>query len=149
MEALTIGQLARQAAVGVETIRFYEREGLLAEPERRPSGYRQYPAEVVRRVRFIRHAKELGFTLKEIQELLELRVDPVSSCADVRRHARAKIADIGAHRITRAHEVGRFFSDIRKEKTNDKEENHRGVYRGLHRLPGDHRPREPCRLPVV
>ena len=98
MEALTIGQVAKQAGVGVETIRFYEREGLLAEPERRPSGYRQYPAEVVRRVRFIRHAKDLGFALKEVQELLELRVDPVSTCADVREHARAKIADI-AERI--------------------------------------------------
>jgi len=94
MEALTIGQLAKQAGVGVETIRFYEREGLLAEPERRRSGYRQYPREVVRRVRFIRHAKELGFTLKEIQELLDLRVDPRSSCADVRTRAASKIADI-------------------------------------------------------
>jgi MerR family mercuric resistance operon transcriptional regulator len=99
MEVLTIGQLAREAGVGVETIRFYEREGLLAEPERRPSGYRQYPAAAVRRVRFIRQAKELGFALKEIQELLELRVDPVSTCADVRQHARAKIADI-ERRIT-------------------------------------------------
>lgn len=94
MEALTIGQLAKRAGVGVETIRFYEREGLLVEPERRPSGYRQYTPEVVRRVRFIRHAKDLGFALREIQELLELRVDPVSTCADVRQHARAKIADI-------------------------------------------------------
>lgn len=94
MEPVTIGQLARQAGVGVETIRFYERQGLLARPERRPSGYRQYSADVVRRVRFIRHAKDLGFTLKEIQELLELRVDPGSTCADVRRHARAKVADI-------------------------------------------------------
>lgn len=94
MAALTIGQLARHAGVGVETIRFYEREGLLAEPERKPSGYRQYPRDVVRRVRFIRHAKELGFTLKEIQELLELRVDPQSSCADVRDRAASKIADI-------------------------------------------------------
>lgn len=85
MEALTIGQLARHAGVGVETIRFYEREGLLAEPERRPSGYRQYPAEVVRRVRFIRHAKELGFTLREIQGLLELSVG-----LELRRRAPAR-----------------------------------------------------------
>jgi MerR family transcriptional regulator, copper efflux regulator len=96
MEALTIGQLAKQAGVGVETIRFYEREGLIARPERRPSGYRQYTPDAVRRVRFIRHAKELGFALKEVQELLELRVDPVSSCAHVREHAQAKIADIEA-----------------------------------------------------
>ena len=94
MDPLTIGQLAKHAGVGVETIRFYEREGLLSQPERRSSGYRQYSPEAVRRVRFIRHAKELGFTLKEIQELLELRVDPHSSCADVRRRAGDKIADI-------------------------------------------------------
>ncbi len=95
MDALTIGQLAKRAGVGVETLRFYEREGLIAVPRRAPSsGYRQYPPEAVRRVRFIRHAKELGFTLKEIGELLRLRVDPDSTCADVRRQAQAKIADI-------------------------------------------------------
>lgn len=97
MKALTIGQVAKRAGVGVETIRFYEREGLIAEPERRPSsGYRQYGPQAVRRVRFIRHAKDLGFTLKEIQELLELRVDPHSTCADVRKQTRDKIADIEA-----------------------------------------------------
>ena len=95
MESLTIGQVAKRAGVGVETIRFYEREGLIAEPERRPaSRYRQYPPQAVRRVRFIRHAKELGFTLKEIQELLELRVNPGSTCADVRKRAQEKVADI-------------------------------------------------------
>lgn len=91
---LTIGQLARHAGVGVETIRFYEREGLIAEPERRASGYRQYSKDAVRRVQFIRRAKDLGFTLKEIQELLELRVDPDCGCADVREQARAKVRDI-------------------------------------------------------
>lgn len=92
---LTIGQLARAAGVGVETLRFYERQGLVPEPERSPSsGYRRYSPQTVRRVRFIRHAKELGFTLKEIQELLELRVDPGSTCADVRRRAEDKLAGI-------------------------------------------------------
>ncbi|MCA8978978.1 MAG: MerR family DNA-binding protein [Planctomycetes bacterium] len=94
MDALTIGQVAKQAGVGVETVRFYEREGLIAEPDRRPSGYRQYPPDAVQRIRFIRHAKELGFSLKEISELLSLRVDPDSTCADVRQRARDKIADI-------------------------------------------------------
>lgn len=95
METLTIGQVAKRAGVGIETIRFYEREGLIAEPERRPSsGYRQYPPKAVRRVLFIRHAKDLGFTLKEIQELLQLRVDPDSTCADVRKQTKDKIADI-------------------------------------------------------
>jgi Hg(II)-responsive transcriptional regulator len=91
---LTIGELASRAGVGVETIRFYERRGLLAEPERGRSGYRQYSLAAVQRVRFIRQAKELGFTLKEIHELLELGVDPRSSCADVRERAQAKIAEI-------------------------------------------------------
>jgi MerR family mercuric resistance operon transcriptional regulator len=96
MQTLTIGRLAIQSGVAVETIRFYERQGLIARPERRPSGYRQYPPAAVGRLRFIRHAKALGFTLKEIQELLELRVDPRSTCADVRSRARAKIADMEA-----------------------------------------------------
>jgi MerR family mercuric resistance operon transcriptional regulator len=96
VETLTIGAIAKAAEVGVETIRFYEREGLIEEPPRRPSGYRQYPPDTIRRVRFIRRAKDLGFTLKEIGELLSLRVDPTTTCADVRKVARAKVADVGA-----------------------------------------------------
>lgn len=92
--ALTIGKLASAVGVGVETIRFYEREGLLPKPPRERSGYRQYPAEAVARVRFIRRAKDLGFTLKEITELLELRIDPDKSCGDVRALAKAKIVDV-------------------------------------------------------
>lgn len=94
MGSLTIGQVARQAGVGVETIRFYEREGLIAEPARRESGYRQYGPEAVTRIRFVRHARDLGFSLKEIRELLELRVHPESSCADVRARVRSKIEDV-------------------------------------------------------
>jgi len=94
MTSLSTGQLAKAADVGVETIRFYEREGLLPEPPRRASGYRQYPSAAVARIRFIRRAKELGFTLKEIAELLDLRVDPDKSCADVRALARTKLADV-------------------------------------------------------
>ncbi len=77
-------------------MRFYERQGLLAEPERRASGYRQYDGEAVSVLRFIRRAKELGFTLKEIKALLELRLDATASRAEVRRQARAKVADIEA-----------------------------------------------------
>ncbi|MCZ6807978.1 MAG: MerR family DNA-binding protein [Deltaproteobacteria bacterium] len=91
---LTIGQVAKQAGVGVETIRFYERRGLIAEPKRRASGYRQYALDAVRRIRFIRRAKELGFTLEEISDLLSLRVDPNSTSSDVRKRARDKITDI-------------------------------------------------------
>ena len=93
---LTIGNVARLAGVGVETVRFYEREGLLAEPERRQSGYRQYGDEVVQRLRFIRRAKELGFSLAEIRDLLSLRDDPQATAGDVRGRAEAKIAEIEA-----------------------------------------------------
>src|SRR5262249_21537463 len=72
----------------------YEREGLLQEPSRKESGYRQYPGDVVTRLRFIRRAKELGFTLKEIKELLALRVDPSTTCREVKEQAEAKIAHI-------------------------------------------------------
>ena len=94
MSSLTIGQLAKRADVGVETVRFYERKGLLAEPDRRPSGYRQYDVGIVDRLRFIKRAKELGFTLNEIKELLSLRIDPTTTCADVKSRAEAKIDDI-------------------------------------------------------
>lgn len=94
MESLTIGKIARFAEVGVETIRFYEREGLIIEPPRRDSGYRQYPKETVFRIRFIRRAKQLGFSLREIKELLSLRINPRTSCEEVREHTKGKIAEI-------------------------------------------------------
>lgn len=93
---MTIGLVARRAGVGVETVRFYERQGLIKEPERRMSGYREYDEEVVSRLGFIRRGKELGFTLKKIKELLSLRRDPSTPAADVKRRAGAKIADIEA-----------------------------------------------------
>jgi MerR family copper efflux transcriptional regulator len=96
MQPLTIGQVARRAGVGVETVRFYEREGLLEEPYRQASGYRQYDEDVVARLRFIRRAKGPGFSLKEIAELFALRDDPDATRADVRRRAEAKVADIEA-----------------------------------------------------
>jgi MerR family mercuric resistance operon transcriptional regulator len=95
---LTIGRIARGAGTGVETIRFYERQGLIAKPGRTSSGYRMYPPDAMRRLRFIRHAKELGFSLREIKELLSLRVTAGKSCGDVRQRARQKITEID-HRI--------------------------------------------------
>lgn len=91
---LTIGQVARQAGVGVETVRFYERRGLVDVPPRKVSGYRQYPPEVVDRLRFIRRAKELGFTLVEVRELLTLRENDNSGCQEAKGRAEAKIAEI-------------------------------------------------------
>jgi len=93
---LTIGVVAQRAGIGVETVRFYERQGLIEEPPRRLSGYREYSVEVVARLQFVRRAKELGFTLQEIKELLALRHDPAVPAADVKKRAEAKIAAIEA-----------------------------------------------------
>jgi MerR family mercuric resistance operon transcriptional regulator len=94
MNMLSIGQIARQAGVGVETVRFYEREGLLEEPARRASGYRQYAQDTVTQIRFIKRAQHLGFSLKEIAELLALRVDGKTSCDQVKERAAAKLAEV-------------------------------------------------------
>jgi len=92
--ALTIGQVAKHSGLGLETLRFYERKGLIEEPPRTDSGYRQYPEDVVGRIRFIKRTKELGFSLKEISELLSLRVDPGTTCADVRKQTELKLTDV-------------------------------------------------------
>lgn len=94
MGSLTIGQLADQTGVSVETVRFYERRGLIEDPPRRPSGYRQYPLATVERISFIRRAKELGFSLDEIGELLRLRSRPAGNREEVWAKTRAKIVDI-------------------------------------------------------
>lgn len=92
---LTIGRVAGQAGVNVETIRFYERKGLIDQPEKPVfGGYRSYPQTTVRRVKFIRAAQGIGFSLGEIVELLSLRADPASQCRDVRERARAKLAEV-------------------------------------------------------
>src|SRR5712692_2572047 len=94
MGSLTIGALAKRAGVGVETVRFYERRGLVRRPARPGMGYRSYPEEAVGRIRFIRNAQGLGFTLQEVKELLALRVTAGTSCAAVRARAAAKVADV-------------------------------------------------------
>lgn len=90
---LTIGKVASRADVNIETIRYYERRGLLAEPPRTASGYRQYSAEAVDRLRFIKRAQELGFSLEEIRDLLELRLHRASAeaCETVASRTREKI----------------------------------------------------------
>lgn len=92
---MTIGELARKAGVNVQTVRYYEREGLLPAAHRWPdSGYRDFDAEALQRLRFIRSAKGFGFTLREIKELLEMRILPGESCAEVRDLIGAKLADL-------------------------------------------------------
>lgn len=94
MEVFSIGQVARLSGVGVETVRFYEREGLLEKPVRRISGYRQYAEEVVKQIRFIKRTQQLGFSLKEIRELLTLRVDTETSCEQVKERTTAKLTEV-------------------------------------------------------
>lgn len=104
MRALTIGKAAREAEVGVETIRFYEREGLIEQPPKPHMGVRHYSSETVARIRFIREAQQLGFTLREIRELLALRADPAADCADVREQAAIKLQEV-QHKIERLREI--------------------------------------------
>lgn len=96
MESLSIGALAAQTDVGIDTIRYYERRRLIAAPPRRASGYRAYPAETVQRLRFIRRAKTLGFTLEEISELLTLSQQRTRGVKGVKTAAQAKLARVEA-----------------------------------------------------
>lgn len=91
---MTIGELAKACGVGVETIRYYERRGLIPDPRPGKKGYREFSDRDVRRVQFIKQSQGLGFTLKEISELLALRISPDTTCDDVRELAEVKLEDI-------------------------------------------------------
>lgn len=93
---MRIAELARESGVGIQTVRYYERRGLLRDPRRRGTGYREYDARALDRLRFIRRAQELGFTLSEIEELLALRVSRRTTAAAVKARAEQKIAEIEA-----------------------------------------------------
>jgi Hg(II)-responsive transcriptional regulator len=91
---MKIGQLAKQAGVAIDTVRYYERQGLLPPPERQESGYRNYATDDVRRLRFIRRAKELGFTLEEIGGLLELSSRRHEDMAELKQAAQLRLGRI-------------------------------------------------------
>ena len=91
---MKIGEVAKAAGVGIDAVRFYEREGLLPEPARRPSGYREYSPDAVTDLSFIKRAKELGFSLKEISELLLINRAPNATARDVKKLAEEKLADL-------------------------------------------------------
>ena len=93
MSALTIGTAAREAGVNVETVRFYERRGLIERPLK-GEGYRAYTSEQIARIRFIKEAQQIGFSLSEIGDLLALRADPAADCSEVRRQAVAKLDEV-------------------------------------------------------
>ena len=94
MNGLIVSEVAKQAGVNVETLRFYERRKVLPTPPRTDANYRIYSEETVRRLRFIKRAQDLGFSLREIQELLSLRASPRAKCATIYTQAQEKIQDI-------------------------------------------------------
>lgn len=95
MRNLTIGKAAQAAGVGIETVRFYERSGVIERPPK-GAGFRTYSPETIARIRFVRQAQQIGFSLREAQELLALRADPNADCADMLAQARHKIAAVDA-----------------------------------------------------
>jgi Hg(II)-responsive transcriptional regulator len=107
---MRIGKVAAEAGVNVQTLRYYERRGLVPEPERGSSGYRAYDPDTVRLVRFIKRAQELGFTLREIEDLIELRHRPRRG-ADVRAVAAAKVEDI-ERRIRQLKAMGKALGGL-------------------------------------
>ena len=111
MNGLRSGQLAKTANVNGETLRYYERRGLLPDPPRRKSGYRVYPVESVSRVRFIKGAQDLGFTLEEIEELLAMRIDKKASKTEVRERAQNKVTQIDA-KITALQQMRNALSHL-------------------------------------
>ncbi len=111
---MKIGELSKKSGAGIETIRYYERKGLLADPVRSPSGYRHYEASVVERLQFIRRAKELGFTLAEIKEILALWFDANTRCEHVRQRAEQKIADI-EEKVRSLHKMKRSLKKVISE----------------------------------
>jgi len=112
MEILTISKAAIQAGVGVETIRFYERKGLIRQPLKpQNSGYRNYPSDTVKTIRFIRQAQELGFSLREIEELLALKADPATDCADVRERAIEKLEEV-ERKISQLNKMGSALKSV-------------------------------------
>lgn len=105
MDSMTIGKAAEMAGVGVETVRFYERRRLISQPLKPiGGGYRHYPEATVERIRFVRQAQELGFSLREIGELLALRADPDADSSDVKAQAETKLDEV-IEKIVRLEEI--------------------------------------------
>ena len=102
---LLIGQVAARAGVNVQTLRYYEKRGILGRPLRTASGYRKYPAETVRVIRFIKRAQDLGFSLEEIEDLLRLRT--------MKGIDKSKVRDVAAAKVTEIDEKLRRLSSVR------------------------------------
>ncbi|MFV2091892.1 MAG: MerR family DNA-binding protein [Hyphomicrobiales bacterium] len=112
MENLTIAKAARVAGVGVETIRFYERKGLIEQPLKPQSGgFRTYPSATIHRITFIQQAQDLGFSLREIEELLALKADPGTDCSDVRKRASVKLQEV-QNKVARLEMMGTALKSV-------------------------------------
>jgi len=109
LEVLNRGQVAAAAEVNIETLRYYERRGLIPAPPRSPANYRRYPQHTVHRVRFVRHAQDLGFSLDEIKQLFSLKATRGAKSADVKRRATTKIGEIN-ERIRHSNASERLWS---------------------------------------
>jgi len=105
---MQIGELAKRGGVSIQTVRYYERYGLLPKPERKPSRYRIYGESDIQRLQFVLHAKALGFTLDEIRHILELRRRQVCPCGEVRRLGEERLVQLDAQ-IT---ELNRFRNKL-------------------------------------
>jgi MerR family copper efflux transcriptional regulator len=103
---MRIGQLARKAGVTADTLRFYEREGIIARPRRMISGYRNYADDTIDRLQFVKDAKALGFSLREIRELLSMGVKSTRECGPITRRAEAKLVEMTSQ-ITRLQRMQR------------------------------------------
>lgn len=111
MEPLTIGRLAQLGGVNLETIRYYERRGLLPKPARTAAGYRQFPPDSPRRLRFIKRAQELGFSLDEVRDLLTLGAAPRQNRSTIRARAAAKIGEIN-RKVAALNAMKRTLTDL-------------------------------------
>lgn len=119
MSTLSIGQAAKITGISVEAIRFYEKQGLVSVPNRTAAGYRQYSPETIKRIRFILHAKDAGFTLKEVADLLALRQSSRDSCSKIKQRAQMKLQDVES-RLNDLHMVRDALSNL-VAKCDDKE----------------------------
>lgn len=137
MSTLSIGQLAKSAHMGISTIHFYEKHGLIPKASRRPSGYRQYGADDVRRLHFIRRAKELGFSLQEIHELLALRSRPGNGVAKVKRVTQRKLAEV-EHKIAELQRLRKVLAELVEACPGAGGAEHCPILRAFDDVPGVH-----------
>jgi MerR family mercuric resistance operon transcriptional regulator len=114
MKGLTIGKVAKEANVNIETVRYYERLGLISKPPRTESGYRQFPVEVVQRIKFIKRAQELGFTLLEVNKLLSVSDGKDYDCHDIQQFASKKLEEI-EQKISDLEKIKSILYDLSKK----------------------------------